>query len=391
MAEGIISESTASTYETDPQLDVNGDVIAIVWTARQAPSSPAKIGYTISTDGGSTFPDPQFIESTEDESFEAADVVVDNGGTTHVTFLGHKRIGGGAAVYVTTGQGGATTLPDPIKITDDTMQGFFGPPRAALTNTVRLVVAYTETVNDQAVLRVATREQTGTDWTIQDMFGGGNNVFWPTPCAAADTMMGRTYLTYVSQGRVFLLRSDDNGDTWMQNQASADGDSISGPPSCVAVGQNVWVSYGVRANIGLDEIKVAHSDDAGDNILNVGVVSDPDAKPLFGLHQLAAQAPETGHLVYYNGAGLGDKGGSLRRVRFSPANLEPPPIMMPDDPPPGLPSVLITEPITMQLIDDDERWLGNGIGLDFAGSDLYVAYVDNSGDESHVAFKVVTP
>jgi hypothetical protein len=393
VTEGVISESTQSAYETDPQMDVNGSVVAVVWTARFAAGDPGRIGYVISTDGGASFSEPQVIASENGESYERPDVVVDNGGTVHVGFIGHKRIGGGAAIYVATAQGGATTLGEPEAITADDMQmdpRFFGPPRLTLTNTVRLVVAYTETVGTTYELRVATREQTGTEWTIQEM-QQGNNVNHPTPCSAANTMMGNTYLAYQNGGRVTLLRSEDNGDTWNGTQASEDGDSLSGLPSCVAEGDNVWVSYGVRGNIGLEQIKVAYSSDGGETIQDVGVVSDPDADALFALHQLAVQAPETGHLVYYNGAGLGDKGGSLRRVQFSPANLEAPmEPPMPDDPPPGLPSVVVAEPITMALVSDDDKWLGRGIGLDYEASNLYVAYVDNQTDASHIAFKVVT-
>ncbi len=388
--EGIISESSQSSFESDPQLAVNGDVVAVVWTARDTPASPATIGYAISTDGGANFSDPQHIISPEDHSYEGADVVVDNGGTIHVAFIGHARIGGGAAIYVATAPSGGTTLADPEALTAPA-QAFYGRPRLTLTNTARLVVAYTETVGETAELRTAVREQTSTEWTDVDANTGGGNIVYPTLCAAADTLMGRTFMVYATQGRIALQRSEDNGDTWQGTQASADGDSISGPPSCVASGLNVWVSYGTRGNIGLDEIKVAYSPDGGESIMDVGVVSDPEAKPLFSLHALAVQPTETGHLVYYNGNGVGAKDGSLRRVRFTPANLMEPMNPMPDDPPLGLPSVLVTEPLEMNLATDDTGWLGTGIGFGYEDSDLYIAYVDNRGEAGHIAFKVVTP
>lgn len=388
--EGVISENAQSNYETDPRLSVNGDVVAIVWTGRSLPSAPATVGYTISTNGGASFEAAQNIVSAELDSFQSPDVVVDNGGNAYVVFLGSPRSDGGATIYFASSNGG-TSFSDPVAITDTETVSYFGRPSLTLTNTNRIVVAYTETVGNTAELRVATREQTGSEWTIQQLSQGGPSHSFPTPCAAAETLMGRTYLVALVQGRVSLSRSEDNGDTWNGIQASEDGDQVRGRPSCVAQGDHVWVSYGVSGDTGLDAIKVAYSPDGGETIMDVGVVSDPEIRPVHALHQLAVEPPETGHLLYYNGAGLSDQGASLRRVRFTPTNLVQEPPMLPDDPPLGLPSVLVHEPVTLQLVDDDVRWLGNAIGLDFDGSDLYVAYVDNSSAMAHVAFTVVTP
>ncbi len=390
VTQGIISASGQSNYETDPQLAVNDDVVAVVWTGRLRPDAPGTIGYAISTNGGATFTDPQTIASPDLDNYVAPDVAVDNSGNVYLVFLGYDRGPDGAAIYFAHTNGG-TTFGEPEKINDDMMVSYFGRPRLTLTNTNRLVVGYTETVAGVAELRVATKDQTGSEWTIQLLSQGGASRFFPTLCSAANTMNGRTYLVELVQGRIGLSRTEDNGDTWQGIQASADGDQVRGGATCIAQGDNVWVSYGVGGNNGLNEIKVAYSADGGATIMDVGVVSDPDIKAVHALHQLALEPPETGHLVFYNGAGLADKASSLRRVRFSPANLMQEPPLTPDDPPLGLPSVLVHEPVTLSLIDDDQRWLGSGIGLDFEGSELFVAYVDNSSGDSHVAFTVVDP
>lgn len=391
VTEGTISESSASEYETDPQLAASGDVIAVVWTSRVSPDSSPSIGYAISTNGGVSFSDPQQIASPDFDHFQAPDVEVDNGGNVYLTFLGHARSGtGGAAIYYATTNGG-TAFTDPEPVTDTTMVSFFGRPRLTLTNTNRIVLAYTETVGNGTELRVATREQTGSMWTINNMINGGQGNNEPTLCAAANTPMGRTYLVTIAQGRVNLRRSEDNGDMWQGIQASADGDQIAGPASCVAVGTNVWVSYGVRGAAGLSEIKVAHSSDGGETIANVGVVSDPDIRAVHAVHQVTAQPPETAHAVYYNGSGLGDETATFRRVRFTPDNLMQMPPLDPMDPPLGMPSVLVQEPMSLQLISDDRRWLGSGVGIDFEDGKMLLAFVDNSSGNSHIAFKAVTP
>jgi hypothetical protein len=201
--------------------------------------------------------------------------------------------------------------------------------------------------------------------------------------------MGRTYFVANVQGRTVLNRTEDNGETWMGIQASVDGDQIGGPSSCMGLGQHVWVSYGVRAASGLSAIKVAYSADGGETIMDVGVVSDPDLKPTFAIHAVTAQPPERGHLVYYNGVALGDDASSLYRVAFTPGSLMQEPPMLPSDPPNGLPGVLLYEPVSLQFQESDQRWLGSGVGVDFENGKLFVAFVDNSGIESHVAFKAV--
>jgi hypothetical protein len=389
--QGIVSESPLSTFETDPQLSANDDVIAIVWTGSDDVGSPTHIGYTISTDRGASFSEPAFIESEDgDEYYNSPDVIVDNGGNVYVTFLGYHRTVEGGAIYVAESDGG-DELGAPEVVTDAEVVGFYQRPRIILTNTSRLVVAYTQLVDETPQTRLALRAQTANEWTRLDFSMDGARHIGPTLCAAAATPMGRTYLVELVQGNYYLHYSEDNGDTWTGGiPVAVDGDQVSGLPSCVASGQNVWVSYGTRGSGGLDEIKVAYSADGGDTFMYVGVVSEPELTDVFALNQLAVEPPETAHLAYYLGAGPGDQLSSVRRVRFSPTELEQMPPME-DDPPLGLPSAVVKEPVSLQTGGEDPRWLGESIGVDFGDDNIYIAYVDNADGESHIAFAAIEP
>jgi hypothetical protein len=388
---GIVSASSLSSFETDPQIEVNDDVIAVVWTGGDSVGSPTHIGYAISTDGGAEFSEPQQIIADPEHFYLAPDVTIDNGGVVYVTFLGHARNDQGSTIYVASTEGSETTMGEPEAITDVAAVGFYQRPRIVLTNTSRLVVAYTQLVDSRPQTRLALRAQTASEWTLQEFSMDGARHFGPTLCAAASTPMGRTYLVEHVQGNYYLHYSTDNGDTWTPGiPVAVDGDQVTGLASCVASGLNVWVSYGTRGTGGLDEIKVAYSSDGGDTFMYVGVVSEPTVTSVFALNQLAVEPPETAHVLYYLGAGSGDQLASARRVRFTPANLEQMPPMM-DDPPLGIPSTVVKEPLTLETSSESTKWLGDSVGFDYDSGTLYAAYVDNSDGRSHIAFIGVEP
>jgi hypothetical protein len=79
-------------------------------------------------------------------------------------------------------------------------------------------------------------------------------------------------------------------------------------------------------------------------------------------------------LAYYAGAGEGDAAASVwwsRSVDGS-ATFSPP--------------KLVHQPITLLSSRSDPRWIGEYFGTAWADGNLHVAYVDNAGDASHVAF-----
>ncbi len=389
--EGVISASSASVNETDPQITVKGANVVVVWTGRQS-NGTSHIGYTISNNGGATFSTPAQIQPPDGLRFDAPDVVIDSGDNVHIAFVGFSRTGEGADLYrvtfpVTGSAGMAENISDP----DDMAIGFYSRPRMGFTNGGRLMVVHTETVDQNAVLAVLSKLPTEDVWT-RSQLSQNNNYSFPYPCSANLTMMGQSYIVAVQGGRLLLFRSDDDGMNWnaIEAQDAGEGGQVRGPVTCVADEQNVWMTYGLAGSDGLSKIRAAVSQDGGQSVALWGTISDPDIKPKFALNATALQKPETVHVVYYNGAGAGDLVGSLLRVRYTPANLmDQMPPMMPGDPEPGLPGILVAEPIVFQNDEDDARWLGTGVGLRYQDNALYVAYVDNAANAAHISFKVI--
>jgi hypothetical protein len=388
--EGILSQGPNSTRETDPQIAVNGQYIAIVWTGAQC-DGPTHIGYVTSTDGGTTFTEPQKFESDDEDSYTWPDIAIDLDTTVHLSFIGHKRNGQGSDLYVASwGVGETPGEPEAVLDPDDMLVQFYGRPRVTVTNGLRVLVTFTETLNQSATLSTVTREPLGDVWTPNQL--SNNNNFFPDACAEVGSM-NNTYLVSVSGGRVQLRSSADDGDSWGSIDAQDVNEQglVSGPVSCIANGTNVWVSYGVSGPDGIAAIRVALSEDSGQSIAQWGTISDPMIKPQFRLHQLALQAPTTAFGVYYNGAGKGDESASLRRVTFTPGSLMQDPPMMPDDPPLGLPSDVIAEPVVFQIEETHAQWLGESVGVAYDNGALNVVYVDNNDGNAHIAFTKVTP
>jgi hypothetical protein len=160
------------------------------------------------------------------------------------------------------------------------------------------------------------------------------------------------------------------------------------------------VSYGRREDGDVRALRVGHFSESGDAVVaGWGTVSDPAVGPQLAVQELAIEPPSAGHLVYYEGAGIGDAAGSLRRVQFSLDDLpvpEPPPDPPPDPPPeepedPGLASTLVREPLTFQLSDTSDRWIGHSVGVAFSDGALHIAFVDNAGGKAHISFETTAP
>lgn len=383
--EGVISASSNSSFETDPEIAVEGSgtdaTVVVAWTGAQSVNGKSHVGYAISQDGGASWSAPAKIESAEDESFLAPDLVADSFGNLHMVFLGFYRNGMGADVYVATANG--DSFGEPTKITNPDAIGYYDRPRATITNAGTIVVTYSEIVEGQPAIGLATSDD-GEAWTTSVISDGGYR--YPYPCADRQTMDGRLFLVALNGDQVVLLFSDDSGMTW-QGGGNINDQSATLPPACSTREGELWVSYGVPAQKALQSVRVAHLLEDG-TVDRQDTISDPEAGSSFYTHDISVEQDLAVNLVYYAGAGIGDEIATFRRVRYTeddlPDPLEPPD---PDAGPPGLPSEIVHQPVKFTINDKSQAWLGNNVGAVWRSGSVYVAYVDNAEQDAHVAFR----
>jgi hypothetical protein len=389
----LISVSLHSTMESDPRVAISNDGIVYVVYSGRFSHAATHIGYTVSKDRGASWSAPQILQAEDGSSFRSPDIISDNFGNFYLSFLSYGRNGNGASIYLSrASKGGA--FETPARVNDEAEIGFYERPQLTINNASHLVLAYTTLVGGVSQLGVSVSKN-GTKWTHSVLTEGTVDHHHPSPCAAYLTVEGNTYLTSLSAGRVSLRRSGDNGETWeiIEVQAAGEQGQIARPPSCVAAANNVWISYGIRKSGGLKAVRVARSADSGETISSWLTLSNPEEATYFAVAGLTLEPPDVGHAAFYAAVGPGDESASLRRVRFTTDDLITPPEEPPEEPEPPsyIDSTVVRAPLTFELNEENDRWLGRRLGLAFDDDQLYIAYVDNVSRESHIALQILKP
>lgn len=400
-SEGIVSQSSASDFETDPRIAAaEGGGLAIVWMGGRG-ADATHIGYTLSPDGGATWSDPAQIVSPDGDSLSRPDVTNDRFGNFYVTYLSHRRGSEGGKVYVAKAATGATTFGDPVVVSEPDTNGIHDTPRISRTRTGMYLVVYTQIINGISAIVSATSKD-AEEWTRVVVTADDRHRVMPYACAArvAGSTPGRTWLTHLRESRVLVTWSDDDGVTW-PGERGVDDDAqgrVAHPPTCVAQGDEIWITYGLT-NDGqakpsrprrLVEIRTAHSIDGGETFELHAPVHDPEAAPYFGVPQTALEDSDAVNLIYYTGQGFNDGVGTFRRARWTLETLAAQADAgAPDGGELGLSSALVQSPITFAASRESRKWVGDHVGLVWEDGKLYGAFVDNADDYSHIRFSAL--
>jgi hypothetical protein len=392
----IVSRSEASDFERGPQIAVKGDVIGVVWTGGRDDGSPTHIGYTFSVDGGETWQPPGTIESSDDDEFIDPDLAVDNTGNFYLSWVAYSRVGKGGQIFAATATEASLVFSAKVAITDEMVTGYYERPRITVTETGVAFVAYTELL-EGGVHGLAVASRAGSGWKRTSLGSSDSHTLLPYPCAPPQSSanMGRTWLTFQQNGRLWMSWTDDGGTTWggaAQVNTEEENGSVQQVHSCAGNDDEVWVAYGIRSSSGLlQAIRIAYSSDGGQSF--VQHVDAHDAASLrFAGPALALEAgpPRALHVAYYAGSGPGDTVAALRRARLElPADGGlPPPVDAGADAGTGMPSLLVHKPIVLDTSSTSAQWLGEYIGIASSSGKLLLAFVDNaSTDRAHVAFE----
>ena len=378
-------------YETESYVAVADDgAVVAVWTLSLA--SSIDLVYRISPDRGDTWGDVQSISLPDGLSSVDPSVAVGADGTFYFGMLGWHYGGSAtvdaASVWVATAKRGAKSFGAPVKVSDPTTAEFYDHPKIVVTQKGTVALGYMRAASYSAqTSRAEVTYRSGAGWvqtplTLESTKGYANFVSF---CEGA----GRLYATFnefdAAGPHVSVRWSDDDGKTWSPSSTFASSTSAiaDGDPTCVADGDDLWVTYGIAKTkaTGADQLeamkslRVAHSGDRGVSFLAPQAEALDLSSSAVGLFPMLLREPSGAlDVVHIAGATLTDPAA---RVVFTRS----------EDTVSFGAATLVDEPLTYQISRMGNDWLGDYLGATIRGGAMYVVYPRNDGGASRMWFR----
>lgn len=381
-----ISASSATVLEAEPHVAATSDGrVAVAWIGIEKTGS-SFIGYAFSKDYGTTWTPPQ--KTMQPANLQSTDPVMaaDAAGNIYLTWLAY--LPGNPAptsmrLNVAKAGPGATAF-GPAVIAHAAGANSYDKPWITITKKGTIVVTHTE--SDSMTFSNATlvASKDGVTWNAPVTLPGASIRGLISVCASASTP--RLYATYVIEGGASLIGlqwSDDEGVTWSKEVLVSGADMVGyDGPTCVADGNDVWVSYEIGSGTitastyqQMTQVRVARSKDGGATFAAAVDAHDPALGKLFLHPTLALEGNGTLDVVYYSGAKPDDLGGRLllgqstdHGATFGPGTVE-------------------HMPVGLDLHRDNGGWVGDYLGVARQGGFLHIAYGDDAPPYAHIAYR----
>lgn len=396
----VISIAGDTMYEGETSVVATADgTVAAAWIA-VSPFGEPFIAYAFSADDGASWQQPISLPSPDGRYGSDPVLAADSSGNIFMTWVGfHADMSGvtDMQVYVAASKPGSFAFGPPVLVSDpnEEMGVFLDKPWITVTPKNTVMVSYARFGNDSFSLisgrsvdfaQSFTRSVILSDDSFQDYY----NLCYL--CASKET--GRLYATYLTihqsgplQIEANVSFSDDDGQSWpagnVATASAGEPDVAFGDPSCTAINNDVFVSYG-RSKDPLDagseagqkdySVVIRRSTSGGAQFDSMMDAADVMTAPFFMLPDLKHEDNGLLDIVYYAGVGDEDSNASFRRARFA---------FGPNNPP----SEVVQSPVVMTPDRGVPYWLGDYIGHYVRGNQQYMTYVANSDFTSHVAFR----
>lgn len=345
---GTNVSGSGSGVDTEPQLAIAADgTIAVVWrTTTQDDASTIRCAFS---PDGKSFTAPLDVASGTDPAIAA-----DAAGGFVLAFTT-----GGNAIAVATSAKGAQAFGASQVI------GAGAHASVLVTSKGTRLVAF-----DGGIARAQ-----GSTWSAVPFAGER-----PSMCESSLSVV----TTYLGDSFVGARASTDDGATWpVTSQASLASDAVVRlAPTCAASGIHTWITYAtttIPAGATLpvaDRVWVAHSADGAAAFDTARVEILDHATALATIPRAAVT--ETGALrvvVYVAGSAANDPTGSVRAVASTLWSAAP--------------STVVASPELFDLSLTSPTRLGESVGVAARASTVYVAYPDNAGATTHIAFRAL--
>lgn len=381
---GLVASVPLGLYESEPHLarGPSGELAAVFISL----AGRRSVALTTSTDDGASWSPLSLLEDPEGREGVDPAVAFDSSGGLAVVFLGLRYDSNGnrsdRRVFLVRAPSVAGPLSPPETI-DDGGGGGEDLDKPWIT-TLPGGLLLTWTSDSGSWVRTA-HSSDGATWTRSTIAPDGQLRALAYPCAGSSSQV---YVTYLTPAGVFVSSSEDGGVSFPMERtarASAEGEQVAFlPPSCVADGAQVWVTYGTQASPGT-ELQAALAAQAR-------VVRSSDGGHTFGSPRVALAGTllnpqitreETGRLVVVAYAKKGSSAGEIKASISGDggANFEPPSALW--------------GPLLFDRSRTGFGWLGDYLGLSMNGGTLRVVLVDNATQPgatlARVRFLATTP
>jgi hypothetical protein len=375
--------------ETSVAVGSNG-FVAVAYIGIQA-SGGSTNGYRFSKDGGKTWGTVSTLDSPGGRVASDPVLAVDSKDNFYMTWVGYMAQGMNVTdmhVYIAVAPAGTTTFGAPIEVTDptDNSNPSLDKPWVVITHKETVLVTWAN-LSDNSINAARSTDGAKTFTRGPIATGAFRNLVFPCIPATGD----RIWATYVGNTHVGLRWSDDDGATWKTGMV--DNVTMNGvddgmeqfafeDPTCVADGNDVWVSYGVTSQPAagndstsfLDTIRIAHTGDGGKTIDVRYSVTDAQGGKYTLLPTLSREANGALDLVYYAGSSEMDPKGSYRHSRSTDGGKT------------WDASVALKSNLFFTGDRGSPKWLGDYTGVAMRNGYLYTSYAENTGAFSHIAF-----
>ena len=369
-------------FETQTSVAVSGSHVVAVWLAFFQ-TGPAKIGYAVSEDDGTSWTAPAYVESPGGRLTSNPVVAADGQGVVTLAWLGFRLDGGDPDehVYVSTMASGASVFGAPVVASDDgtSTTRDFDKPDLAIDANDDVLLTWSDFTNSANPALTFARSTDGVTFTKTTVVADAT--FGNLASLCFDRSLGPTaplYMVHLAAGATLSLRkSIDQGATWQLQPALPATDVVFQDPTCAVKGSNVTIAYASGTsgfnpstdNPG-DEIDVLQSTNGGTSFGAPAAVTDSSASSQYLFPKLALAASGKLEIVYYEGVvdmpvtfvqASSSNGTSWTRSPIGSAG---------------------TLSIDLSLAS----WLGGYVGLALDGTNALATYAENTQNVSHIAF-----
>jgi hypothetical protein len=375
----FISASQRTVWEEEPHLAATGSGDIVAGWIDIFPDHNSSIGYAVSHDQGETWARPGQIDSPGARVGSDPTVAVDSHGNFYLAWVGYLHDSSGNTkdmhIYVSRLDGATGMFQPPVEASDFSTTLDLDKPWMTIDANDDVILTWEDSTHGNQIVIARSTDHGATFSQGLVAVAEGEFLNLAFPCLDRSSGVPLYVVANSSQHNIVLFASEDHGVNFARRPQLAD-DAVFHDPTCVARGNEIWVSYDLGADNFVAEqlplsvaVRVMHSGNRGLSFDRSVLVSNAPIGTQYLLSTLALGSAL--ELVYYQGISGGD--ATLERATSTDGGLT-------------WKHTTLTQPGVFITARGAPCFPGDYFGTVAAGGSLYIAYSDNTNGRVHTAF-----